>query len=326
MNIGSSSSIIAASNQVLLRPKTNGTLINFGAVDATGTLGLTDSELDRITANTIIIGDANSGTITTSSSISRAAATNIALKSRGAISTNPGSIDTHSGTMLLDAGVGGIQPVSSGPDIIASSVSFASGVSLAIQIDGPTVDSQYRQLNVTSSVNLIGASLSVTSNFPSIVGNEVFTIISATTGLIGTFSNFPVGSQVVIGSLNYAIHYNANSVVVIRVPSAIHEAYLFYKDSAYQTAFGVGGAIDPMNDGANPEGKDLLQSGTTAQATGIINVSNYSRGINGLVFDVRNLGTSTLSASDFVFRRPLSRESSILVRGLASFRHRQQSM
>ncbi len=88
---------------------------------------------------------------------------------------------------------------------------------MAIHIAGATVDTQYRQLNVNGAVNLTGANLLLTSNFPSITGTEVFTIVSATGGVTGTFTNFPVETQVSINSIPYKILYNTNTVQLSRV-------------------------------------------------------------------------------------------------------------
>ncbi|MFN7840478.1 MAG: Calx-beta domain-containing protein, partial [Pirellula sp.] len=56
-----------------IRPRTAGTLINLGGADVLSgsplTLGLTDAELDQITAGTLQIGDGNSGTITVSAAL-----------------------------------------------------------------------------------------------------------------------------------------------------------------------------------------------------------------------------------------------------------------
>ncbi|MBL8792817.1 MAG: autotransporter-associated beta strand repeat-containing protein, partial [Planctomycetia bacterium] len=66
----SDTSIDAGSNTVIIRPKTDGTLIDLGGTDVlTGnplTLGLTSDELNRITAATLQVGDSKSGNITVS--------------------------------------------------------------------------------------------------------------------------------------------------------------------------------------------------------------------------------------------------------------------
>ena len=64
MNFDGTAVVAAGLNTVTLRQRTNGTAINLNAADSAGVLGLTDAELDRVTAATINIGDSNAGTIT----------------------------------------------------------------------------------------------------------------------------------------------------------------------------------------------------------------------------------------------------------------------
>ena len=96
-----------------LRPETNGMSIDVGT-DVPGTLGLTDAELDRITAGSILIGDANSGPITVSAAITRSAATNLNLTTatnKNITFDASGAIDANSGNVTLTsdiAGSGGI--------------------------------------------------------------------------------------------------------------------------------------------------------------------------------------------------------------------------
>lgn len=60
----------AGAGSVTLRQKTNARPIDLGAADSSTVLGLTDAELNRITAGTLTIGDANSGAIAVSAAIS----------------------------------------------------------------------------------------------------------------------------------------------------------------------------------------------------------------------------------------------------------------
>src|SRR5205814_3239934 len=71
----------SATGSVTLRPFTNGTGIDLGQATDTvgGPLALTDAELDLVTAGTINIGDANSGPITISAAIDRAASSTTAI-------------------------------------------------------------------------------------------------------------------------------------------------------------------------------------------------------------------------------------------------------
>ncbi len=150
MTLTSNLSVNAGSNAVVLRPHTAGTRIDLGGADVLSgtplTLGLTDAELDRIIAGTLTIGDAASGPITISAAINRPSATNVHLISGGGIVFDPGSIDTGGGTLVLDPGTA-VQPLTAGTDVTASTLSFADGAQLAIQINGTSVDTGYSQLN-----------------------------------------------------------------------------------------------------------------------------------------------------------------------------------
>ena len=69
MSIASAAAIDAGANTVTLRQKTNSTAINLGGADGTGVLGLTDAELDRITAGTLRIGSNSAGPLILSQSV-----------------------------------------------------------------------------------------------------------------------------------------------------------------------------------------------------------------------------------------------------------------
>jgi hypothetical protein len=98
-----------------------------------GPLSLSDTELDLITTGTLIIGDANSGAISISNAISRPAATNVQLRSGGDITFNQ-NFNTGGGTLLLAPGnaPAAVKPTFTGIDATASTVSFASDLSIAI--------------------------------------------------------------------------------------------------------------------------------------------------------------------------------------------------
>ena len=81
MRIDGTSTVSAGTGTVTLRPFTNGTGINLGSTadPAGGPLSLSDAELDRITAGTLIIGSTTSGAITSSATISPAKAPTLHL-------------------------------------------------------------------------------------------------------------------------------------------------------------------------------------------------------------------------------------------------------
>ena len=78
MNFSATSTLVSAAS-VTLKQQTNNQAINLGGADSAGTLGLTDTELDRITAPTLVIGNANSGAMSFSATIDRSASTNFTL-------------------------------------------------------------------------------------------------------------------------------------------------------------------------------------------------------------------------------------------------------
>jgi len=108
--------IIQTTSTATLRQKSNGQLINLGAADSAGTLGLTDAELDQVTAGTVQIGDANSGAITVSAIISPlnyqtlAFGNNVVFAATGGFSADVGPTAatyekmTVTGTATLTAG------------------------------------------------------------------------------------------------------------------------------------------------------------------------------------------------------------------------------
>src|SRR5262249_47390467 len=100
VNIGTAAatSLSAGTSTLSIHPKTNGTAINLGGVDFPA-LGLEDFELDSMTAGTLRIGDANSGAITVTSTISRPGGI-LSLQSGGAVTENSGAAITVSNNSL----------------------------------------------------------------------------------------------------------------------------------------------------------------------------------------------------------------------------------
>lgn len=193
----------SATGSVTLRPTTNGNGINLGGADvANTTLGLSDTELDRIISPTplIIIGDANSGTSTISNSITRAYNTNLRIFGNG------------------------INPDFSGTDIDANggTLTLGTGSNLNIDIDGTTANTQYKQLNINGLVNLNGLPLQFSGSSYNTSGGEIFTIVNndGTDPITGTFSGLPQGATIsnfLGGSLSATISYvggTGNDVVI----------------------------------------------------------------------------------------------------------------
>ena len=178
MNIGSSNvSISVGANALTLRQKTNGRAIDLGGADSATQLGLSDGELDLITASTLNIGDNLSGSITVSADITRTVSTNMTLTSNGDVVISGGQLNTNGGTLLLDPGISpaAVKPTKASTDVTVSTLSFGSD--LSIVIDGTTVDTQYTQLNVAGIVNLTDVDLALSgTHIP--VGGQSFMIVT----------------------------------------------------------------------------------------------------------------------------------------------------
>jgi len=200
----------ADSDAVFLRTQTLGAAIALGEADSVGTLGLTNAELARITAGTIVIGDATGGAITLADEITLPQATHMELRSGSRILFDTGSINTAGGNLLLVPGTGGVQPVTAGTDVSAGTVSFAS--TLTIAIEGTTVDTQHSQLNVLGAVDLDGVNLALTGDYLPALGDE-FMIVSATS-VMGQFNGLSEGSQVSFGGVPLTVRYTATAVTL----------------------------------------------------------------------------------------------------------------
>ena len=77
-----------------LQPFESGTLVNLGGADAANTLGLTDAELDFVTAGTLRIGSATAGNLTVSAAINPAGTSALSLLTGGGISITGSSAIT----------------------------------------------------------------------------------------------------------------------------------------------------------------------------------------------------------------------------------------
>jgi hypothetical protein len=235
MSFDNTSTISAsATSSITLRPFTAGVAINLGlAADPIGgPLGLTDSELDRITAGTVNIGDANSGTITVSATIDRSSPTAMNLTSGGSINYTTGSINTNGGNLTLAPGAAASVGVAkTGNDVNLGSngtLSFTTGSDLAFAINGKTADTQYQQLNVVGKVDLTGADLVLAGTYTPVVGDS-FTIVNndGTDAITGTFNGLPEGKVFTIPSGTQAGTYqitcqggDGNDVVLTAIDPA----------------------------------------------------------------------------------------------------------
>jgi VCBS repeat-containing protein len=189
-----------------------GDAINLGSATdaAANTLELSSAELAEISAKTLKIGDAASGAITVSSTVTVASGTNVTLTSGGAINFTSGSfVITNGGNLTLapasSASVG-IHKSSTDVNVGTGTLSFANGTNLAIPINGTTVDTQYDQLNVNGNVNLTGVNLQLSGTYAPAIGDK-FTIVNnalSSRTTTGTFTALSEGQvfSIVRGGTN----------------------------------------------------------------------------------------------------------------------------
>jgi hypothetical protein len=209
-----SGSINAGTRNVTLRQKTNSQLINLGAADSAGTLGLSDAELDLVSAGTLNIGDANSGALTVSAAITRSAATVLNLASGANIDLSTGSLDSAGGNATLNPGTN-VFASNSGVDVTtgaASTLTIPSADSLKIVIDGATADSGFTQLNVAGLIDLTGAALSLSGGYTPLT-NDILTIVNndGVDAVTGTFSGLAEGAVVTFNGIPLTVSYVGGS-------------------------------------------------------------------------------------------------------------------
>ncbi|MGB5052107.1 MAG: FG-GAP-like repeat-containing protein, partial [Caldilineaceae bacterium] len=228
MDLGSagSTSINAGVGIVNLRQKTNGTLINLGGFDTTGTLGLTDAELDIVTAGTLNIGNASTGAASVSGVITQTKTTNIFSTGTTVLSGGDlGIFGTVNSTLTSNNG-GTVRPGSSPGIINSGDAAFASGSTFAVEINNDTPGTGHDQLNVTGTVALGGATLSlIASGSPSITAGDAFVIVNNDSGdaVTGTFAGLAEGDTItnLVGTgLDATISYmggDGNDVVLTAV-------------------------------------------------------------------------------------------------------------
>jgi hypothetical protein len=210
VGIISGGSINSGTGTTTIRPRTAGTLINLGGVDVLSgsplALGLTDAELDQVVAANLIIGKSDAGSLSVSNSVTRNTATNLQLVTGGDLIVNS-SVNTTGGTLSLQAG-GTVQPLFTGTEITAATLTFATGTKLRFAINGATADTHYSVLRVNGAVDLTGAELELHGAYVPGVADD-FTLIDndGTEAIAGTFNGLAEGALVDLNGRSYAISY-----------------------------------------------------------------------------------------------------------------------
>lgn len=287
MDLQSSTSINAGTNNVVLKTRTAGTLINLGGADVLSgsplTLGLTDAELDGIIAGTLQIGDASSGTITVSAAITHG--NHLSLTTGGGITVN------QSVTMATDKSLAattisttaGISLATTNSDLAASgtgaitltaarNITLASGSSVTT-FDGAITLSANQQATSTAG-NFQGVLIQSAAVTALGLGNVT---IKGTGGVSGSNLNYGVS----IASTNLGITANGGAVVV--------------------EGTGGGTGASQLNIGVRVQDSVITNNGTGSEAT--VTVTGRGGNISGTggdnygVIVTRTAGTMRISSS-----------------------------
>ena len=226
---------------------------------------------------------------------------------------NSGTFNVSSGGTLKGTGtVTGPTTVASGgtvapgvsPGILnTGNISFTSGSVFNPEINGTTVGTQYDQLNVTGTVGLGGATLTVTLGFTPAAGNT-FTIINNddTDAVTGTFAGLAQGATFTESGTTFQISYvggDGNDVVL----TAQAPVVLKYrsKQSGNWTDFNTwetspdGTTWTAATSGQTPTSADdtiTIQSGHTVILNGSLTVDQVT--VDGLLA----VGLGTLTNND----------------------------
>lgn len=227
VQIESTATITNSLGIVSLTSTTAGRNINLGSTvnSTSNTLELSDLELDRITAQTLQIGDPNSGPVTFSAAITRPAATIVNVDTAAAINFTGGSLSSAGGDVRLNAGTD-ILPTTAGLDVSAGPtgiVRFGIGDRLTLNIAGPVVDSQHTQLNVAGQVDLTAVELVLSGTLPALGDGFIIVSNDGTDPVIGTFDGLPEGTMVDVNGMEKRLTYiggDGNDVVLLAGNSA----------------------------------------------------------------------------------------------------------
>lgn len=126
IDITGSGGVLADGNIVSFTRLTNTQQLNLGSDDALGVLGLTDAELDLVTAGTLsFAGAGNTGLVTISAAINRSASTLIEIDSGAGIDFAGGSLDSNGNWVTLSAT--GITTDATGVDVTGALLNITVG-------------------------------------------------------------------------------------------------------------------------------------------------------------------------------------------------------
>jgi hypothetical protein len=270
---------VQTTTSVTLRQKTFGQLINLGAADSGTTLGLTNAELNRITAATVKIGDVNSGVpISISTVISPANyrtlafGNNVSFAATGGFSSDigptvtdienitvTGTLSITAGATLTTAAKGGFAPTSGQAFQIITN-------DLADAITGT-----FSGLPENQAINpFLGVAINARITYLGGSGNDVV-ILTNTPPVAGPVSveRYPTQSLKIPVATILAQTSDpdpGDTVTLVSVSGGTHGTTLLSGGYVFYTPFSPGGIVDQNADQFNY----TVQDNHGAQTTGLV--------------------------------------------------------
>ncbi len=216
--------------------------VTVGGTGTLPTLGLTGVGNGRLSGNILgtsplAITKSGTGTWTLAGANTQTGVTNVnagTLNITGSISgsavtvNNTGTLGGIGSTGALTVNSGGTVAPGQSPGVLSTgAATFAAGSTLAIEVNGLTLGTQYDQLSVTGAVNITGATLSLSGSYfttPAIT-SDLFTILlndGNSDAITGTFAGLAEGAHAFSGfGQDYTISYiggDGNDIVLTAVP------------------------------------------------------------------------------------------------------------
>jgi hypothetical protein len=297
--VSTNSAVVSSGGEITLRPNTAGVRVEPGSPDAPGVLGLTDEELDRLTANTLTLGGTNHFPILITAPVSPANASLLGLVTAGMVAD---AFTAGTDLVISNVVVAG-QLAPGGADVgmfsVNGNVTLASNSTFIVGIQGTTPGVSHDQLSAAGAVN-IGANVALVAGatgegFPA--PGSAFTLV-ARTGGGGAFAGLPEGGTITnfLGSgINAHITYvggDGDDVVITMAAPEIgvqQPAGTNLPDGDNLVNFG------PVVIGSSR----LLTFTVTNSGNGFLNLPGFSTGgANPGEFVVGGLGTSVVAPGE----------------------------
>ncbi len=294
------------------QPGTNGFQPDLSALtvhlDGSQVTGLITEAMSLIADNGIITVD--SGTYTDNVTI-------------GSAVTIQGDFDIDGTLTLTDGAV--FAPGNSPAIVNTGDLSMTAGTTLEIELDGPTVGTEYDQVNVTGTVDITDATLDVALNhLPSSANEFVIVNNDGADAVVGTFDGLAEGDTITIDGIVLTISYVGGDGNDISLSTASNFDVIYVDDDWSGTDFGndpdAGGpaglygvnAFDNINDAmdaVNTGGTIYVLTGSYTEGVSIdksVNLLGANADVDPTNSGVRNaestiIGNVNIVSDDVVF-------------------------